>query len=308
MTDFIKWAKIKNTSQQSNMERFVNFYPELMQETYVVTEKIHGANIQLCVNPLGEIRWGSRNQWIANEFFNVQLSDLEDRYAEVIDILKELADTTQTDVRLYGELFGGNIQKGINYGNDKRVLFFGLCIGQTLQPFAVLVEMIPEEYIVPVLVWEGSFEFAMNVNTKFDTRLNNIGDNETEGVVIQPLYRVYTNEHGDPFIVKSKNDWITERKVPREKIRMLDGDLQEAKTLFDSYVTKERLNSVISQNGPLTEMKQIGEYIKLTIQDAKEDFLDENPTALDKIGKSKHRFVYNSSKKVAKWCKEIILG
>lgn len=186
----------------------------------------------------------------------------------------------QNSIRVYGELFGSNIQKGVDYGEEKRFLVFDIEVNDVLMSQKYLLELFKEldltHHLVPVLDIVKGLEQALNYNTKFDTLLMNKGDNISEGIVIKPYNQVYSFDDGSPFYLKKKNEEFMQRA--KQRIKKTDNHSDEyvqVRDLYREYLTENRVMGIFSQHGEIQEPSQIGEYIKLVMNDAREDFLKD---------------------------------
>ncbi|MFP4436252.1 MAG: RNA ligase family protein [Chloroflexaceae bacterium] len=190
---------------------------QLTRLTWVVTEKIHGAN--LCVVTDGtQIRCASRRQWLtpADSFFGYQT--LVEQLHPAIYATFHLSRQHAPDlgrVAIYGEIFGGAyphpevpaiphvqpVQTGIFYAPGIEFCAFDLaweCHTSTRPRTYVDYELalrIFEQtglfHATPLLV--GSYAAALNYPLGFATtiprrlKLPPLADNPAEGVVIKPL-------------------------------------------------------------------------------------------------------------------------
>jgi hypothetical protein len=109
---FIKYPSIpcmKNAFKQRN------FRSQCEEEIWTLTEKIHGANFQVSVED-GKVSFGSRRLLLdyvqkLKNFYNY--SELIAPLTKYALALAKLLDATALNI--YGELYGGNIQKEITY-------------------------------------------------------------------------------------------------------------------------------------------------------------------------------------------------
>lgn len=187
----------------------------------------------------------------------------------------------QDSVRVYGELFGGNIQKGVDYGEEKRFLAFDIEVNDILMPQKYMLNLFKEldlmHYMVPVLDVVKNLEEALNYNAKFDTLLMDKGDNISEGVVIKPYNKVYSYKDGSPFYLKKKNEEFIQRaKQKRTVTDNHSSQFIQIRELYKEYLTENRVTGIFSQHGEIQEPRQMGEYIRLVMEDAKDDFLKDH--------------------------------
>ncbi len=277
-TVFKHWPEIENSYHRRFVTDFVNQYPELKDETFVITEKIHGSNMQWFFRTNKDMLAGSRNNFLSltGSFQGVQITDLVDAHRDLLVSVQKLTDRTYITVRLFGELFGRGVQKGVEYGPERRILYFGMMINDILISFAELERIIPAAYLVPVVGKVVGLEAALEFDTRFDSLILGTPNNICEGVVIQPYTKVYLDVHGNPFILKKKNPEFAEKKqAQRQPHTTEDPEVERLKAELLSYITENRLESVFSKHGRITSPNQIGDYIRLLLADAKEDFLKD---------------------------------
>lgn len=296
---FKKWPSIENSYREKFIDVFLAEFPELEQETFQITEKLHGSNVQLFFVPNQPRRIGSRNQWVDEGFYNVGaiLPVYESLFA---DLQKGVEEGGYT-LRLFGELFGPGIQKGVDYG-IKRILFFGAMIDDELQPPTEVQAMVGDFYVPFVAEVEG-LQAALDFNSEFET---NLGEGICEGVVIQPRDKVYRNAGGHTFLLKKKNEAFKEKASAKKPAQPQDPELVRLNAEFTLYITENRLQSVFSKHGEIEDPKQIGQYIRLVLADAKEDFLKDYGDEIEKLDKKSQRRVYNVGSLIANMLKSYL--
>jgi Rnl2 family RNA ligase len=286
MNEFIKWCSIENSYQEKYISEMIEYYPQLPDERYAITEKIDGSNFQWAFFPDGTVRAGSRNNYLDmnGSFQGANIQCLYETHAEFLGNLLEWATEDCIEIRLYGELHGQGIQKRIDYGSEKKLIYFGMSIDGDWLSFCAF-DTVLEEYgavnlRVPLLFIADNLDDALLVDLEFDTMLSDKEDNLAEGVVILPYDSVYIDAYGSPFVLKKKHPKFGE-KIKVEKV--FDTEVSRLNAEFKSYLTDGRLLSVFSKEGQIESPKQIGKYIKLLLEDAQVDFLKDNDIShLDK--------------------------
>jgi len=301
--ELVKWSSILNSYRKKELSRWLERNPQLIEAEYFVSEKLNGSNVQLCAYPDGEIGYGLRNQWLdpTETFFGCFPRDLGDllpgwnrQFFE--DELIGAAKLAGEPIRLYGELFGLGIQKSVSYGDIKRILWFGLKIGNELQSTYELVGLVGLEYTVPIIDRIQGLTAALEYNTDFPSKLNPTPDNLCEGVVIVPAIPVRSQDSW--FMLKKKNEKFAER-AHAKKERVPDEVADPLNLAFREYITDTRMRSVFSKDGPIEDRSDIGRYIKAILADAKEDFIQDYPEVVD-LDKAQQKTVYNVGSMIAK--------
>lgn len=297
---FKKWPSIENSYRQKFIDVFLTEFPELAKETFIVTEKIHGANIQFYFEPGKPYRIGSRNQWVDSSFYNV--SEVLPEYEEFFKDAQYMADGTKETWRVFGELFGPKIQKGVDYGEKRRIRLFGLMINDVLKS-PTLLRLSVGTFLVPVVKIIDGLQSALEFNAEFETSL---GTGVCEGVVIQPYQKVYRNAGGHTFMLKIKNEAFKEKARAKKPSRPQDPELVRLNQELCLYITDARLQGVFSKSGEIQEPGQIGDYIRLMLADTKEDFLKDHSEAVEALDKKSQRKVYNVGGMIAGMLKEYL--
>lgn len=119
MSDFKRYPSIEN---YWNMDKLIEKYvPEFDHDKvyeWRVSEKLHGANVCVCLDKNGNHSFYSRN---GHELKRAHLEFLES-----LDFSAYYCLTYPNDCSayLYGELIGPGIQKGVNYGDNLQFYVF----------------------------------------------------------------------------------------------------------------------------------------------------------------------------------------
>jgi len=294
---FIKFPGITNTYHGKFLEKFQHEFGPALNTTYVAHEKIHGANIQFIFEPNIEMKIASRNRIIGQDedFYNVKsiLNNID------LSQFQRWSDLDKKTINLYGEIFGSKIQNGIDYGPNKRILFFAIIINGVLEDMIVLDRIFSNMGIsrlrVPEVARFDSWKEAVRMNTEFVSNLNPIEGNLCEGVVIQPLDRVLINNGGHYFILKKKNNKFREKSFKERKVNLdkEDPTIYKLKKEFESLINDNRIQSIFSKYGPIEKINQMGEYIKLVWQDAMNEFRIDYKEEFESLGKEKQKIITN---------------
>lgn len=263
--DFPKYIEIENSYRDKFIARFLEEFPDLKNEKYVIQEKIHGTNVRLHFED-GNMYIGSRNTEIPEGQDHMGLREALKTIEPVIRQMKRYSKEREP-ITLFGELFGGNIQKQIKYG-EKRILFFDAKLETMLcyESFLELMESFEiENYIVPVLGTTNNLEAALSWPCEFTSTLCS---DQAEGIVIKPYNgNIYIGE--DIFYLKKKPEKFAE-KTPKEKVERKESPLVP-------YINENRMQSVFSKEGQITSKTDIPKYIRLISADAIKDFEKDNP-------------------------------
>lgn len=311
--NFTKYPKMANTYRK-------DFLTHLTGEgktdgTWIVTEKIHGANFSFWTNG-NVVRMAKRTCLIADdENFYGALKVREELIRKIKDLFYYLHPVPK-EVAIFGEIFGGSyphpkvdqdpdarkVQRGIYYCPDNKFMIFDIKVDDefldfgTMQTHCVFFEL---PYIGALDT--GSFEHCLEHKNKFSSTIHKyyhlpkIKDNICEGIVIRPnktkfLYR------GDRVILKSKNDkWSENVHISRTKTTELSEKASEIKEAIRSMITENRYNSVVSKIGEVT-VPMFGEIMKAFHKDILEEAYKENDLAynFNALDKSEQKLLKKS--------------
>ncbi len=115
--------------------------PRLVNDTFIITEKLDGTNGQILIHEDGTIDVGSRSRWLSSGKVNDNFGFydwIQERRGQIVETLGP--------GRYYGEFIGKGIQRG--YGLDhKRFYLFRIDLDQRVQDHLNVVDI----YTVPVI-------------------------------------------------------------------------------------------------------------------------------------------------------------
>ena len=292
--EFVKFPSLENHYQGKAINYWLRDNPTLSNEKFIITEKLDGANFCIVIPKEGEVYFQSRNNALAGDasFFNFQ-SVIEKDMDKIMEIKREMNDHMffDSEVRIYGELFGNGVQRRVDYGDDRYFLPFEVVIdGEILSPSEGLEFMDAfgfGDWWVPILGYADSLEEALEFNVE-EVLTKHQGTTEKgfkfiEGVVISPFEKVYQNASGSRFLIKKKAHCFGDLAGQKTKDRKVEEPLSESGTkLFNIWLnmfSENRLMDLFSKMGKIDSMKQIGEYLKAFSADVKEDFFKEHKEA-----------------------------
>ena len=304
MSEHIRWPRVENSYQQKFIAIFFAEFPELGEETFAITEKLHGSNLQVFFSPNEPWKVGKRTAFLKDneKFFGIH--EVLPEYEDVFERIQGSVNSSGNAVRLFGELCGPGIQKGVDYGKHKRIFFFGYMINDELQPwmwFSIFADSHGfSEHVVPIVGIVTGLNVALEFDPGFISRLNPVDGNLCEGVVIQPYRRVYTNRGGKRFLLKSKNEKFMEKAKEKKPPSPGDPEVERLNAEFRLYITDNRLQGIFSKHGEIEEPQQIGDYIRHLLNDARIDFLEDHSVAFNQLNVKHQRNVCNVGSLIAK--------
>jgi Rnl2 family RNA ligase len=307
---FQKYCSITNHYNRKDIEYWFQYHPQLPKLRYVIQEKIHGSNLQLIFQPYEELRLASRNNLIGydDSFFTAK-TVIENDWDSGFMKIQEVADEEGKKVRVYGEIFGPKVQKGVDYGKERRFLIFDIEVdgvwlsGKEVECF--LENLGIGHLMVPILGYADSLEEALAFDVNYNSTLTDAeeGTNIMEGGVIKPYEVVVRSPEGSTFYIKKKNDAFKEKqkaKTPKDPTEGHTPEVVAWRDTFMEYLNDHRVQAVFSKHGEIQKSSQLGEYIRWTVQDAEETFLTEEADFDKKaFNKKEYKFITNGGKAVA---------
>ena len=339
MFQFHKYPSIENAGLTCFIDKIkLHGYAD---ESFCITEKIHGANTQICYNlKTNEFSYGKRTCFLEDEekCYNVQ-NIFESIKENIINLSKRLLSFTKKDIEnvvVYGEIFGGfyphekvekdnsatKVQKGVYYSPKNEWRAFDIAYTMTEDSkFQFLsgkdfFEICKETGIktVPLLTVASSLsealEYPNDKQSVVPQQLNlpPIEDNIMEGVVIKPWNSDFWMGQSR-VIIKNKNTKFSE-KAHVKKINIQFEVPENVKTAIEEvsqFITEERVNNIISHLGEITA-KDIGKVIGLAAEDVLEDYKKEFNT-LNLLEKEEEKMVKKELQhQVASLVRKVVLG
>jgi Rnl2 family RNA ligase len=288
---------------------------------WVVTEKVHGANLCFVTDGI-EIRGAKRKEFIAegDTFFNYQrlLKKLESQINQVFSLVQESYPSVNV-ILIYGELFGGGyphpdvtpdplvnlVQTGVYY--SPTIAFYGFDIAIALEEssgqqfyldYDRTLEIFQETGIFharPLFV--GKYHAACDYPIEFESHLPAwlglppLSNNLAEGVVIKPMKSIYVETKKGKIrpIFKQKIPAFTEDKRfhqaqqwPNERSPIEPDYLSLLKWEVFNLITENRLNNVISKIGR-DDRSQSRKIFRLFIEDIFEELRDNQAPLLASV-------------------------
>lgn len=329
MLEFKKYSSIENTFNKEFMERITaEGYGAL---TYVVQEKVHGANCCFVTDGTG-VDFAKRTGYVeaGEKFYNYE--DLLARYSERVKGLFSRAKEKYPEMEsifAYGEMMGGkyphpdvkndpkvmNIQKGVFYCPNHEFYGFDIYIrmpatGRYLAVGEVNALFAESGFIYAKTLFEGTIEECLAYPNTFQSKvaewmgLPPIEGNICEGIVIRPAEPAYFG-NGARLLLKSKNSKFAEKKSVKKRQPALfveptySNELNALLPATEDYVTENRLDNVISKIGQVSLPKDLGRLIGLFSKDILDDFLKEQSGAYAALEKSEQKILNRHINKLA---------
>lgn len=270
--EFRKFESLENTYNKRQVQMVRD---QLLDEgEWIVTEKLDGANFAFHYDGV-ELKIASRNQFVDGTFFACQ--EVVDRYSAAIKRLYTACMFPEgTHMIIYGELVGPGVQRRVNYGEKDFYAFDIVVDGKPVHKLAALgacgsfgIKTAPILGIVP-------FERALEIPNTFKSKVFEVeGDNEAEGTVIEPVEPKWYAS-GKRVYLKYKTEAFSEKSNPKKPKVAVDvpEDVAAMLEVITPYLSESRVHSVVSKIGKVGQ-GDFGKVLKLTVQDAVEDYEKE---------------------------------
>jgi Rnl2 family RNA ligase len=268
---FIKFQSITNANKAPSSKK----YRPHVESKWRMEEKIHGSNFSCIGWDKDNVAFAKRTAVLPEEnhrYFN--FSHIKE---ELIECTKKLMELTESNhVNIYGELYGGNIQKEIKYQKDIKFRVFGALINKRWLPFDKY-ELLEESgfTVIPAIAY-GTLNDLINKDNQFTSKFSD-SDEKAEGFVIK-----YIDGTGSLHMVKNKAQAFVERHM-KMKVAQQNQNIEIINYAniplgtIEEYITNARLSCVLSKYGPLVEDTNLKIIAKSFIEDCVKDYLVDYP-------------------------------
>jgi Rnl2 family RNA ligase len=308
--EFKKYTSIENAYQKQVLEQIM--IHGFNEETYVVQEKVHGANFSFFTDGK-TIKIAKRSDFIedSDKFYNAHkvLDNYKEAVFKLFEVTKEKFPETEF-VAIFGELFGGSynhkevvpnsteikVQKGIDYAPHNDFYAFDIKLNAKHYLNVNDCNEIFEKtgFFYAKTLFEGTLKEALEYPNEFNSLipkwlgLPEMDTNICEGVIIRPINTRYFG-NGSRVILKNKNEkWSEKSHIRKERAPQKEVNFShEAQIVWDSiqnFITINRLYNVLSKEGEFTP-KMLGKVIGLFAQDVLTDFKKEHPMVMETLEK-----------------------
>jgi Rnl2 family RNA ligase len=241
-------------------------------------EKIHGSNFS-CIGwktDDGEykVTFAKRTSVIPKENSYFDFSHIKEQLTECT--INFMIFTNATQVNIYGELYGGNIQKEIKYQKEITFSVFGVKVDNAWLPFDNYGVLNEAGFTTVPLMAYGTLIELINHDNDFTSGIST-NDEKAEGFVLK-----FIDDEGVMHMIKNKATLFVERhtgmKIAQQNrdIKFKEYKLEDIGEL-DEYKTSARLSCVLSKYGPVTIETKLSEITKLFIKDIIKDYAEDHP-------------------------------
>jgi len=301
---FTKWVRITNNTTKKFIDLFIEKYPQLLNEKFVVSEKLDGANFSVLIDEYGTIKSFAKRSGIVKSdesFYNYKAAFQNFETSRALKGLQFYCADKKKTIQAVGELFGKGVQKRIYYGDTVQWNVYALYEYRNdevrLMPFEEMFKLFKWIYsyygsnmpslLVPIFGTEFSLKDALEFDIYFTSKrtpLDYEQENLAEGIVIRPYEKDYHIEREGFFIVKKKNEKFLDREVKKQRTpKIVSKEEQEKIDYVLSFVNKNRTLDLFSKYGEFDDIRKTGEYIKYYVNDVFEDIRKNDPAFFTKL-------------------------
>lgn len=275
--EFKRYPSIERADNIKNMEWWLTNYPELKNEKFIITEKLDGTNIVIGMQSFEEkVYIGRRNGWLKEDEDHFGIKEILSK--NPTDVIVSYCNPSKESLNFpfyfYAELVGPKINGRIKYGEKSLYLL------DVLENNKIINYHTHNLKIADNLTFEEAINFDItNLYSQIAPEID--GKKQyAEGIVIRPQNKEYFAPNGSRFILKKHTPHFDEikgtKQIREPKV------LSELQLEFLNYVNENRLVSIFSKHGPIKDRTEMGKYIKLLVEDAKEDFIKIFPGEHDR--------------------------
>ncbi len=298
---FKKFNSIENSYQKKWMDKLRSLldHPPLQHvaaqlpldaQTWVATEKIHGANFSFWIDR-STIKYGKRTGYLSEDesFYDYSgpRNELDPIFRKMFNEYIAI-DSAIERIVIYGELYGGNIQCQIKYGPIRFIAFDMVLEYPDRRRFLSKTDLATaaRQYGFPVvkILEKGTMEELLCIDVEtLTTSYSDTDPNQiAEGIVIQPNEPRYLH-NGKRAIIKKKSAKFAEKmglKAPKPTPSPSTGATldPEARKYVDDvsqYMTENRLVNLMTKIGPQPNTKH-AYVVGMFMQDILKDYAAEN--------------------------------
>ncbi|KRD05382.1 2'-5' RNA ligase [Flavobacterium sp. Root901] len=329
MSHFSEYEKMpENFNQLGQNEKLVKNMNRLK---WVVTEKIHGANFSF-IYQNRNLNFAKRKEILKwnDDFFGFQ-AVINKTETQIISLFEQLSIDFKADKYIiYGELFGGHyphqvivpepnlqaIQTGVYYSPSINFCAFDIAFEKNGKKEYLDYELAVSYFerfsvFYAQILFKGKLNEALEFNKRISStipallNLPTIQENLIEGIVVKPLKHTGLINDNERPVIKLKNPEFKEQKFHQAQnwfyIPEVSSHSEELTFLIDdlrSYITQNRLNSVLSKIGAIDfkNSQRMESIYNEFIEDVLLDFTIQNDKILDEISDEQRKWIIDRIK------------
>lgn len=303
---FMKYPSIKNTYRVKTIQEIEN--QGLNNGVWVATNKLHGANFQVCADA-EKVKFAKRTSFIEDDenFYGLH-SNLYNMKLFLIDRIKRMQNYFGETLNVFFEIYGGSyphpdvkkfpvsrIQKGVCYTPSVDIRVIDVAVDFEFLPFDEMTAIVKHYNLKPAIeLHRGSFKEMIELDPVFEDptykeyNLPSLENNYSEGLVIRPVEEKKFG-NGSRVILKKKNPKFSEKqrtpKVHKQPL-VLAENVKEIYEELSQSITENRLRNILSHGEEITN-KDFGKLQGMLVQDV----LKEDGECLETLEKDERKQV-----------------
>jgi Rnl2 family RNA ligase len=273
----------KYPSLESKLSK--EYYSRSEEDGWALTEKIHGANFQVIVGGVTVNFAGRRfalDEFTRKSYFKTQ--ELEPLLS--LHALNLSLKLKACKLNVYGELYGGNIQKEIIYQNKHRFIVFDVLINGTTWLSYDKFDLVTEAGfdIVPIKI--GILKDLLKTDVEFKSSFSS---DHAEGYVIKKVIgngsnRLAFKNKSPAFIEKHMKKKVTKKVFDMDKYIPIKDQETLRETLRGYVLNENRVTSWYSKGNLDNAFPKVAQgVIKDAINDYMKDFPESNKKTVTKL-------------------------
>ena len=260
---FIRYNSLENYwNLERVMEKYAPDFDKTESHHWLITEKIHGSNV--CISNMYKE---------GPAFFTRNGNQLAANYQSVLKSYDwEWLFVTYPSLKfVYGEIAGPKIQRGVDYGDEKKLYIFDYSDGEKyirIPKEEMGFDYAPIWFLAyPVWSYNDIVSHLLKfLDTDPCTQINPKEDNVVEGFVVKCVSMPMLTQE-TRFAFKVKHPKFDEKvRGPKKERKFDDTDYDTV----DQYINDNRVQSALSKF-PGYKKHQIGDVMRELVNDVRED-------------------------------------
>lgn len=288
---FIKYPSLTNHYAILN-KKYIN-----LENEYVATEKIHGANITIAIDKDKNIDIAKRTAYLTQKEkthapWNTVAEFVEKEKSLILtwfDKINEYASKKATvlQVNLYGELYGDQVQEAMPYydtlNKTRKIRFFDIHVlldnnTRLILSQDQLTDILGIDFVVPVLRTGKLKDLLLTI----EEMQSNFGECKAEGQVYKPKneYILEQNKLGQveyPVVKHKYDEWLETQNITSNFNMNYAANEIQLTSAVASRITKQRLLNILSHGELKATEQNTGKFVTAMVEDIKDEISREEP-------------------------------
>ena len=288
---FIKYPSLTNHYAILN-KKYIN-----LENEYIATEKIHGANITIAIDKDKNIDIAKRTAYLTPkekthapwntvaEFVKKEKSLILTWFDQINKYASKKATVLQ--VNLYGELYGDQVQEAMPYfdtlNKTREIRFFDIHVlldnnTRLILSQNQLTDILGIDFVVPVLRTGKLKDLLLTI----EEMQSNFGECKAEGQVYKPKneYILEQNKLGQveyPVVKHKYDEWLETQNIASNFDMNYAANEIQLTSAVASRITKQRLLNILSHGELEATEQNTGKFVTAMVEDIKDEISREEP-------------------------------